>query len=540
MVALALRFLSVASSLPVITSFNSNLLSTICGQQAFYEASSVITKLNSNSIRRQQFLYMASTSTANRDMGPQQKWKVCTVCHGEGKRMRGPTKKARLRHKRTKLDSPAPSRVEGCKKCNQTGLLPCDDDSDSSVESPTRFSRGVAIIGGGLGGFALGIALMHRNIPFQIFERDTAFNIRKQGYGLTMQQASRALSAFGISSLKDGITSTRHVVHTTDGNQVGEWGLRKWGRDENKRPPKRQNVHIARQALRGELLKALGDEGKISWGHKLVGINEKKDSTIELEFVLDNGDTIHQTADLVVGADGIRSTVRKHLVGSDLTPLRYLGCIVVLGICALDRLSIETQECELLDGHTVFQTADGNTRIYLMPFSETEYMWQLSFPMKDEGEAKELSRRGSNALKDIALAKCSEWHVPIPDILQNTPLELVSGYPVYDRDLITQDMLSNDSAITLLGDAAHPMSPFKGQGANQALLDALSLARCLYTDASKDDVDIVESIKKYHDEMIDRSTKKVQASANAAHFLHTELAIKKGNMTRGAVATVDE
>ena len=84
------------------------------------------------------------------------------------------------------------------------------------------------------------------------------------------------------------------------------------------------------------------------------------------------------------------------------------------------------------------------------------------------------------------------------------------------------------------------MSPFKGQGANQALLDALSLARCLYTDASKDDVDIVESIKKYHDEMIDRSTKKVQASANAAHFLHTELAIKKGNMTRGAVATVDE
>jgi hypothetical protein len=72
---------------------------------------------------------------------------------------------------------------------------------------------------------------------------------RKQGYGLTLQQASRALAAFGIQSLKEGVTSTRHVVHTVDGNAVGEWGLRKWGRDENKGPPKRQNVHISRQAV---------------------------------------------------------------------------------------------------------------------------------------------------------------------------------------------------------------------------------------------------------------------------------------------------
>jgi hypothetical protein len=134
-------------------------------------------------------------------------------------------------------------------------------------------------------------------------------------------------------------------------------------------------------------------------------------------------------------------------------------------------------------------------------------------------------------------------------------VKLVSGYPVYDRaDLLTMELLEQGSnhqsdttttipcSVTLAGNAAHPMSPFKGQWVNQALLDALSLARSLYftcwlwADENTPSNNIRDAIHNYHQEMTIRSAKKVQASAQAAQFLHTDVAIQQGNMTRGAAA----
>ena len=714
---------------------------------------------------------------------------LCPKCHGEGKLSKAPSKKSRLReqrriykqeqeqqkeqenvqhdnHKRIKRSRSAispsgttpvgtleaemknnnnkvnnhepkrlilPRRWDPCSKCDQTGLLnpvniKSTRESSSSDVAATPHRPFVAIVGGGIGGIALAVALKHRNIPFTVYEKDSRFDQRRQGYGLTLQQARRALQALGIFETNDdddddrsgssqsakflhehAVTSTKHVVHTPDGKQVGEWGLRRWVGDTNgaknngsnsgencsythendsirgasgsdgqigntkttdtdtkslkdssgkvlseastkmkprstkaKNKKRRQNLHVPRQTLRYALLEALkeaSDTGSkevsevdykddkasakatnttnssgndhahinISWGHKLVGMrpipndsSHTNDVQLSFEVADEHGDDkriVTSQANLVVGCDGIRSSVREQFLGPNIgsngnefnemedikrpdpstTALRYLNCVVILGICPLGDLFPQDAECEnreeqvqqqqkkqtelspLLDGETVFQTADGTTRIYLMPYSKknNEYMWQLSFPVPEEDIAIALSRRGPKALKEEALKRCQSWHVPIPEILNATPIELVSGYPVYDRDILTPDTLSasrrdisttnnnsfspTDSSdlfgslpITLLGDAAHPMSPFKGQGANQALLDALSLARALYRIHCREGQSLGDAVEYFETEMLDRSAEKVRASSAAARFLHTDVAIQEGDVTRGA------
>ena len=117
------------------------------------------------------------------------------------------------------------------------------------------------------------------------------------------------MASLGILTLDKGITSTRHVVHTTDGKIIGEWGIRKWGRSDTKASPKRTNIHIARQSLRLALLEQLDGSESVKWGHQLLSFKESEEG-ITLNFQVNN-QIKNAKADLVVGADGIRSTVRN-------------------------------------------------------------------------------------------------------------------------------------------------------------------------------------------------------------------------------------
>ncbi|CAN1515391.1 UbiH 2-polyprenyl-6-methoxyphenol hydroxylase and related FAD-dependent oxidoreductases [Flavobacteriaceae bacterium] len=432
---------------------------------------------------------------------------------------------------KTKNKETIPLRPKGhlytCLNCNGSGLLP---SADSPIADTKNYPH-VAIIGGGIGGVALAVACLHRGIPFTLYERDENFEARSQGYGLTLQQASKAIEALGVFSLEDGVISTRHVVHTTEGKVIGEWGIRKWMQSEAKTFQKRTNVHIARQSLRLALLKQLDGNDAVQWGHQLVDF--KEDEGIELSLLV-NGKIKIVKADLLVGADGIRSSVRRLLIGDHKTPLRYLGCIVILGICPLKNL--ENFESSLLDSATVFQTANGNERIYIMPYTIDSVMWQLSFPMTEE-KAKELSEQGPQALKNEACLR-TQWHDPIPQILRATLETQISGYPVYDRELLQSELLAKGGSVTLIGDAAHPMSPFKGQGANQALLDAIALARGISRgcrplsnwrkNGIRESVLIESEL-----EMLDRSASKVKDSAEAAEFLHSDIVLHEGDEPRG-------
>ncbi|WP_091526103.1 FAD-dependent oxidoreductase [Paenimyroides ummariense] len=447
--------------------------------------------------------------------------RVCVECNGMGKIKQRIRKK--LKNNRTTLKT--------CVHCAGSGLITSANQTISNTE---EFPH-IAIIGGGIGGTALAVACLHRGIPFTLYERDNNFNARSQGYGLTLQQASKAMEGFGISNFKNGVVSTKHIVHTPDGKIVAEWGMRKWLENSEPKTSKKTNIHIARQALRQALIEQLPRNEAIQWGYKLLDFSVDNQNKINLTFDV-NGTIKTTTADLIVGADGIRSTVRNLIINEEKTPLRYLECMVILGICRLD--SIENTDQTLLDSATVFQTANGNERIYVMPYDVDSVMWQLSFPI-DETEAKKLSASGVEALKEEACNR-TKWHDPIPQILSATPPDQITGYPVYDREQLSAELLQKADAVTLIGDAAHPMSPFKGQGANQALLDALALARSIYINGnSRSDwksKGLRETIlKSFEAEMIERTSIKVADSAAAAEFLHSEIAVHQSNQPRGSV-----
>lgn len=208
---------------------------------------------------------------------------------------------------------------------------------------------------------------------------------------------------------------------------------------------------------------------------------------------------------------------------------------MILGICPLSAIKDITSD--LLDSATVFQTANGNERIYMMPYTSDSVMWQLSFPMAEE-ESKALSALGPSALKEEACRR-TQWHAPIPQIMAATAENLVSGYPVYDRELLNSGLLKKSGPVTLIGDAAHPMSPFKGQGANQAVLDALSLARSITKGCGPfnqwKENGVRESVLiEFEKEMLERSTTKVKDSAAAAEFLHSESVLLESDAPRGS------
>ena len=102
--------------------------------------------------------------------------------------------------------------------------------------------------------------------------------------------------------------TTRHLVHTTDGKVIGEWGKKKETIKNDK--PRQKNVHIPRQSLRMQLLEEITSCESVQWGHQLIDFSQNAKGRLDLVFQVDGRKEKAQT-DLIVGADGIRSVVRK-------------------------------------------------------------------------------------------------------------------------------------------------------------------------------------------------------------------------------------
>lgn len=391
-----------------------------------------------------------------------------------------------------------------------------------------KYNYPVVIIGAGIGGLSLAAALKRHNIPFKVYEKDADFNVRKQGYALTIQQGISALNTLGIDIMQKGIglTSTNHTSLTVDGELLGTYGRDNTNGKESKN---RYNIHIPRQKLRFLIYELVGSENVI-WNKNFKDFSDSKTDCVDVQF--SDGTAIQSS--LLVAADGIYSTVRKRLLGD--TTLNYTGFMLILGISNyVPNLSMETGS-----KWQQIQWVNGFARVYSMPFSETQTFWQMSFPLV-EPEAKLLSQKSGKELIETAFQLLgNSIHEPLENIIRATNISLISAHPAYDRDPVEYPLQSRkdnpSSRVTLIGDSAHPMLPFKAQGANSALIDALNLANCIFKSSIVSNETEFALLDNYERMMIQRSRTKVLKSRLAGINLHTKSVLQKGNITRAMAA----
>lgn len=237
----------------------------------------------------------------------------------------------------------------------------------------------------------------------------------------------------------------------------------------------RGNLRIPRECLRRMLLSRL-DDSIVHWGKRLKIIDERTD---DVQLTFEDGEVI--TADVVVGADGLRSAVRRYRderLGPEAVTecaSSYVGVRVIIG------LSNYRERHELVDGGG-FYVVDGESRLFVMPF-QTEprvTMWQLSF----NASSPQGSDASPSELIAEAMTRTSHWTIsPVKELIEATPDSEVWSTGIHDRWPMTMKLWGKQqsgSLVTVLGDACHPMTMFKGQGANQALADAPRLASWLF------------------------------------------------------------
>lgn len=301
------------------------------------------------------------------------------------------------------------------------------------------------IVGGGIGGLATALGLCRIGWTVTVLERAPA--IEAVGAGLSLwPNAIRALDVLGVGDAVREVgvrTSTRGNLRESSGA---------WLRHGSAEDEKVFALH------RAELHRVLADalpDGVLRTGSEVTGVRESDDDVVvcfDHDGVID-----HLCADVVVAADGIDSLVRRSLWRDAGEPV-FRGRTVWRGVTRPGAVWPVDDCLTLGPGEQFGLVPIGGERVY----------WFL-VANADEGvryadEHKEVDRRVGG------------WHEPIPTVVAATPPDAVLHHDVRDLDPVAGYVLGR---AALLGDAAHAMTPDLGQGACQALEDAVTLASCL-------------------------------------------------------------
>jgi salicylate hydroxylase len=313
----------------------------------------------------------------------------------------------------------------------------------------------IAIIGGGIGGLTAAASLLQAGLDVDVFEKASALG--EVGAGINIgPNASRILHRLGIAE----------VLGRT-GVKPGTFDQRRW--DDGRlllRSPLGESVEAAfgvpyYTLHRADLHRTLADgvpEDRLHLAHRFTRLVDHG-HCVEAHF--ENGASI--SADVLIGADGIRSDVREALFGPEKP--RFTGCVAYRGLVPAYRLShlnleLRTQIWMGPSRHFVHYFVSGGTLVNFVAITE-EASW-LRESWVDLGNVADVH------------AAFSGWHPQVLSILG-------SAHETYKWALFDRAPLPRWSVnrVTLLGDSCHPMLPFMGQGAAQAIEDAATLKGCL-------------------------------------------------------------
>jgi len=316
----------------------------------------------------------------------------------------------------------------------------------------------VVVAGAGIGGLCAAIALAKVGFEVEVIERAPA--LTEVGAGIQLSpNAVKGLAGLGVAEAVLAVASqplTLEMRIGKTGEKVFAIPIAKDARNRYEAP----YVHVHRADLI-EILRRAAEFAGVQ-----LRLNARVSAYVcesaGLRVGLDNGTIV--SADLLVGADGSRSTVRKQMLGEDQA--RYTGAVAW-------RLTVPADVAPDLP-HSAIVWAGPGKHAVTYRVRRGELINFVGVVETDRWREESWTQPGD--LTELA-AEFGGWAPPIPDIIASASAAHV--WALFDRDPLPR---WSDDRVTLLGDACHAMPPFQAQGAAMAIEDAIVLAKCLAAD----------------------------------------------------------
>lgn len=366
----------------------------------------------------------------------------------------------------------------------------------------------IAIVGGGPGGLTLARLLQLKNVEVKVYERDINKEVRVQGATLDLHEES-GLEALHRAGLMDAFKA--HYRPNAGKLKVIDKNLNIYLDEHAKESSHSEDrPEIDRTPLRKILLESLQPD-TVVWDSHFLSMEKHHEGWL-LHFK--NG-TSHY-ADIVIAADGANSKIRPYV--TDIQPI-YSGVTMVEG----NIYHAETNApkiWKLVNGGKVF--ALDNEQTLLFSTKEDGTLTFYTGCNTDEHWVKDsgIDFTQKQQVADWFKKEYSSWNEIWQELFETDEISIIPR-PQYHYPLDQKwETLPN---LTLLGDAAHRMPPYAGEGVNMAMQDAYELAECLINDEFKD---VKTAISSYENKMLERASEVTRLTLENTVLMHSENAIE--------------